>query len=61
MNEDFEASKVTEHGEVKVFVTVFNGMMAVCGDDKGAVLITKEQAMKFFDLKESKENENNNQ
>jgi len=54
MNEDFEASKMVELGEVKVFVTRFNGMMAVCGDDEGAVLITKEQAMKFFDLKENK-------
>lgn len=50
MLEDFEADKMVAEGGIKVHVTRFNGVMAVCGDDEGCVLITKEQAMKFFDL-----------
>ena len=52
MLEDFEADKMVSFGSIKVEVTRFNGMMAICGDDEGACLITKEQAMKFFGLVE---------
>lgn len=54
MLKDFIADKMVAEGSVEVSVTRFNGMMAICGDDEGAVLITKEQAMRFFDLKENK-------
>ena len=56
MLEDFTADKMVSHGVIEVDVTRFNGMMAICicDNDDGAVLITKEQAMKFFDLKENK-------
>ena len=50
MLEDFKADKMVADGGIEVAVTRFNGMMAICGDDEGAVLITKEQAMKFFNL-----------
>ena len=50
MLENFKADKMIAWGEVEVDVTRFNGMMAICGDDEGCVLITKEQAMKFFGL-----------
>lgn len=53
MLEDFKADKLVAWDEVEVDVTRFNGMMAICVDDDGPVLITKEQAMKFFGLTNS--------
>ena len=50
MLKDFKATKLIAFGDIEVNVTGFNGVMAVCGDDEGCVLITKEQAMKFFGL-----------
>lgn len=54
MLETFMSRKMVAYGERDVEVVRFNGMMAICGDDEGAVIITKEQVMKFFDLKENK-------
>ena len=50
---DFKATKLIAFGDMDVNVISFNGVMAVCGDDEGCVLITKEQAMKFFNLVEA--------
>lgn len=50
---DFQATKLIAFGDIAVNVTSFNGVMAVCADDEGCVLITKEQAMEFFNLVEA--------
>lgn len=52
VSRDFEAIKLIGTGSRPVDVVDFNGSMGICGDDEGCVLITKEQAMKFFGLKE---------
>ena len=49
---EFIATKLTSSGERGITVCTFNDLMAVCGDSEGPVLISKEQAMKFFNLKE---------
>jgi hypothetical protein len=49
---DFVATKLVALGSVDVKVTAFNGKMAICGDDEGCVLITREQAIRFFNIEE---------
>ena len=39
MLEDFKANKMVAEGGIAVDVVRFNGAMAICGDDEGAVLI----------------------
>ena len=50
--EDFKATKLVAEGSIEVDVLSFNGKMAICGDDDGCVLITREQAIRFFNIEE---------
>jgi len=47
---DFKAFKFDRIGCGEVEVCSFNGSMAICCDDDWPVIITKEQAMAFFNL-----------
>lgn len=48
MLEDFKAFKFERTGCAEAEVTQFNGDMAICCDDAGPVIITEEQAARFF-------------
>jgi len=50
ISNDFTATKLVAEGTMEVEVTSFNGKMAICSDEEGCVLITREQAIKFFNL-----------
>ena len=47
---DFQATALGPDCTRKVTVVSYGGDMAVCDSSEGPVLITKEQAMKFFNL-----------
>lgn len=49
---DFQAEYLVSYTNLTATVTEFNGSMAICTPE-GPILITKEQAMKFFDLVEA--------
>lgn len=51
-SKDFKATVMLHDGETTVDVVDYNGTMAICAREDGPILITKEQAMKFFNLQE---------
>ena len=53
---DFMAEALHPTRQRYVQVIEFGGDMAICEHSDGPVLITKEQAMKFFNLTESLNN-----
>jgi hypothetical protein len=49
MTKDFKAVMLKPAQDAEISIIDFNGKMAICADE-GPILVTKEQAMKFFDL-----------
>jgi hypothetical protein len=49
MTKDFKAAMLKPAQDAEISIIDFNGKMAICADE-GPILVTKEQAMKFFDL-----------
>lgn len=49
-DKEFTATMLQKATSVEVKVISFGGQMAICCNDDGPVLITKEQAIDFFDL-----------
>ncbi len=54
MEEDFNAVMLVSDGEKSIEVGNFNGAMAVYVPE-GPILITREQAIKFFNLEKAGE------